>query len=45
MMMDMVEVLMLIRNMVILKKKTYDTDDDDDGSINVTSTNNRCEAN
>ena len=43
MMMDMVEVLMLIRNMMILKN--YDTDDDDDGSINVTSTNNRCEAN
>ena len=44
MMMDMVEVLMLIRNMVILKRKNYDTDDDD-GSINVTSTNYRCEAN
>ena len=43
MMMDMVEVLMVIRNMVILKN--YDTDDDDDGSINVTSTNYRCEAN
>ena len=43
MMMDMVEVLMLIRNMMILKN--YDTDDDDDGSINVTSTNYRCEAN
>ena len=45
MMMDMVEVLMVIRNMVILKRKNYDTDDDDDGSINVTSTNYRCEAN
>ena len=45
MMMDMVEVLMLIRNMVILKRKNYDTDDGDDGSINVTSTNYRCEAN
>ena len=44
MMMDMVEVLMVIRNMMILKN--YDTDDDDDdGSINVTSTNYRCEAN
>ena len=46
MMMDMVEVLMVIRNMVILKRRNYDTDDDDDdGSINVTSTNYRCEAN
>ena len=43
MMMDMVEVLMVIRNMMILKN--YDTDYDDDGSINVTSTNYRCEAN
>ena len=44
MMMDMVEVLMLIRNMVILKRKNYDIDDGDE-SINVTSTNYRCEAN
>ena len=44
MMMDMVEVLMVMRNMVILKRKNYDIDDDD-GSINVTSTNYRCEAN
>ena len=29
MMMDMVEVLMLIRNMVILKRKNYDIDDGD----------------
>ena len=45
MMMDMVEVLMLIRNMVILKTYDTDDDDDDDGSINVTSTNYRCEGN
>ena len=29
MMMDMVEVLMVIRNMVILKRKNYDIDDGD----------------